>query len=233
METTTSTTKQKILIINDDPTTLEILSYNFLNEGYDIVVAKSAEEATKKLTTDFSLILLDVIMNGISGYQFAKSLRHKGDETPIIFLASKNTENDILTGFSVGGDDFITKPFSIKEVSARVKAVLKRQSANHTQTHQFVWKDLKIDYDIKEVTIASKNLGLSKTEFEVLAFMTMNQDKILSRKDFIQKIWAKSPLTIERTVDVHITRLRKKLGDYACLISNKSGYGYRFNINTL
>ncbi|MDR2010918.1 MAG: response regulator transcription factor [Bacteroidales bacterium] len=228
MDNSTLNTKQKILIVDDDPNILEILSYNLMNDGYETVLANSAEEAAEKLTPDFSLILLDIMMGGMSGYQFAQSLRSKGDETPIVFLTAKNTENDMLTGFSVGGDDYISKPFSLKEVSARVKAVLKRQKAKSMQTNRFEWKDFIIDFDIKEITIAGKSAGLTKTEFEVVAFLSMNQDKIFSRKELIEHVWNETPFITERTVDVHITRLRKKLGEYAFLISNKSGYGYRF-----
>jgi DNA-binding response OmpR family regulator len=225
--------KQKILIVDDDPNICEILSYNLLNEGYEIVSVHSAEEAFGKLTSDFSLILLDIMMGGMSGYQFARTLRSMGNETPIVFLTAKNTENDMLTGFSVGGDDYISKPFSLKEVSARVKAILKRRQTEPIQTNKFIFKDIIIDFDIKEVTVAGKSAGVTKTEFEVLAFLAKNQDHIYSREELISHIWEKAPYITERTVDVHITRLRKKLGAYAPLISNKSGYGYRFNVSNV
>ncbi|MDR2679950.1 MAG: response regulator transcription factor [Tannerella sp.] len=225
--------KQKIFIVDDDPDICEILSYNLVNEGYETELAHSAEEAFGKLTSDFSLILLDIMMGGMSGYQFARTLRSMGNETPIIFLTAKNTENDMLTGFSVGGDDYISKPFSLKEVSARVKAILKRRQTDPARTNKFVYKDIIIDFDIKEVTVAGKSAGVTKTEFEVLAFLAKNQDHIYSREELINHIWEKAPYITERTVDVHITRLRKKLGEYAPLISNKSGYGYRFNISNV
>lgn len=225
--------KEKILIVDDDPNICEILSYNLVNEGYETVPAHSAEEALGKLSSDFSLILLDIMMGGMSGYQLARTLRSMGNEIPIIFLTAKNTENDMLTGFSVGGDDYIAKPFSLKEISARVKAVLKRRQTAPVQSNKFVFKDIVIDFDIKEVTIAGKSAGITKTEFEVLSFLVKNQEHIYSREELIRHIWEKAPYITERTVDVHITRLRKKLGDYALLISNKSGYGYRFNIGNV
>jgi DNA-binding response OmpR family regulator len=225
--------KQKILVVDDDPNIREILSYNLMSEGYETVPAASAEEAFGKLSSDFSLILLDIMMGGMSGYQFAQTLRSMGNEMPIIFLTAKNTENDMLTGFSVGADDYISKPFSLKEVSARVKAVLKRQQANPVQANKFTFKDIVIDFDIKEVTIAGKSAGITKTEFEVLSFLAKNQERIYSRSELIRHVWEKSPYITERTVDVHITRLRKKLGEYGALVSNKSGYGYRFNISSL
>jgi DNA-binding response OmpR family regulator len=226
--------KQKIFIVDDDPNICEILSYNLISEGYETVLAYSAEEAFGKLSSDFSLILLDIMMGGMSGYQFAQTLRSLQNEIPIIFLTAKNTENDMLTGFSVGADDYISKPFSLKEVSARVKAVLKRRQTKLVPTaNKFIFKDIIIDFDIKEVTIAGKSAKVTKTEFEILAFLVKNQDHIYSREELINHIWEKSPYITERTVDVHITRLRKKLEEYASLISNKSGYGYRFNISNI
>jgi DNA-binding response OmpR family regulator len=224
--------KQKILIVDDDPNIGEILSYNLIGEGYETVLAGSAEDAFEKLSSDFSLILLDIMMGGMSGYQFARTLRSMDNEIPIVFLTAKNTENDMLTGFSVGADDYIAKPFSLKEVSARVKAILKRrQQTPVSAASRFVFKEMVIDFDIKEVTVAGKSAGVTKTEFELLAFLVKNQDCIFSRAELIRHIWEKSPYITERTVDVHITRLRKKLNEYGVLISNKSGYGYRFNIS--
>ena len=220
----------KILIVDDDASICEILSYNLINDGYETVIANSAEEAAKKLNSSFSLILLDVMMGGLSGYQFAQSLRSQGIQTPIIFLTAKNTENDMLTGFSVGADDYIAKPFSLKEISARVKAVLKRQKTETTPINKFSLNDLVIDFDRKEVFIGKESINVTKTEFEILAFLAKNHEKIFSRKELINTIWEETPFITERTVDVHITRLRKKLGQYAFLISNKSGYGYRFKV---
>ena len=220
----------KILIVDDDASICEILSYNLINDGYETVIANSAEEAAKKLNSSFSLILLDVMMGGLSGYQFAQSLRSQGIQTPIIFLTAKNTENDMLTGFSVGADDYIAKPFSLKEISARVKAVLKRQKAETTPINKFSLNDLVIDFDRKEVFIGKESINVTKTEFEILVFLAKNHEKIFSRKELINTIWEETPFITERTVDVHITRLRKKLGQYAFLISNKSGYGYRFKV---
>ena len=225
--------KEKILIVDDDPDISEILSYNLVSEGYETVRACCAEEAFGKLSSDISLILLDVMMGGMSGYRFARTLRSMNNDIPVIFLTAKNTENDMLTGFSVGADDYISKPFSLKEVSARVKAVLKRRQAAPVPANRFVFKDMMIDFDIKEVTIAGMSAGITKTEFEVLAFLAKNQDHVYSREELINRIWEKSPYITERTVDVHITRLRKKLGEYSALISNKSGYGYRFNLSKM
>ena len=225
--------KQKILIVDDEPNICEILDYNLSNDGYETVCVYSAEEALEKLTSEYSLILLDVMMGGISGYKMAEVLRSKGNQTPIIFLTAKDTENDMLTGFSVGGDDYISKPFSLKEVSARVKAILKRKNVEAQPIDRFSYKDFSIDFDTKEVVIEKEAVLLTKTEFELLEFLIKHQERIFSREEIINHIWTETPYITERTVDVHITRLRKKLGSYSSLISNRSGYGYRFNISNL
>ena len=225
----------KILVVDDDELIREVLEFNLANEGFEITCAVSGEEATKKLSSEHSLILLDIMMGGMSGYRFAEELRKKGNDIPIIFLTAKDTENDMLTGFSVGGDDYIAKPFSIKEVIARVKAVLKRQK-NKTalkDTDKLTFNDLTIDVNTKEVFINSKKIELTKTEYKLLAFLITNSNRVISREEFIDTIWKETPFITERTVDVHITRLRKKLEDYAHLITNQTGFGYRFNTSEL
>ena len=222
--------KHKILVVDDEPDICEILAYNLANEGYEVVCVYSAEEAFEKLTSEFSLILLDVMMGGMSGYKMSETLRNNGNWIPVIFLTAKDTENDMLTGFSVGGDDFISKPFSLKEVSARVKAVLKRQKAEIKPINRFAYKDFTVEFDTKEVFVENETIMLTKTEFEILKLLIEHQERIFSREEIINRIWEETPYITERTVDVHITRLRKKLGSYSTLISNRSGYGYRFII---
>jgi DNA-binding response OmpR family regulator len=227
----------KILIVDDERDICEILDFNLTNEGFEITCAYSAEEALEKLGSGRSLILLDVMMGGMSGYKLAETLRRSHNQIPIIFLTAKDTENDMLTGFSVGGDDYISKPFSIKEVVARVKAVLRRQkTAEETpdaDCPKLVFGDVGIDLKLKELTIGAEKIALTKTEFEVLVFLAENPQRVLSRSEIIDKIWKETPFVTERTVDVHITRLRKKLGKYAPAITNRSGYGYRFNTSCL
>lgn len=229
---------KKILIVDDEKDICEILEFNLSNEGFDIDCANSAEEALEKITSENSLILLDVMMGGISGYKMAEKLRKEGNQIPIIFLTAKDTENDMLTGFSVGGDDYISKPFSIKEVVARVKAVLKRnemqkKSENLKNDNRLHFDDISINLETKEVFIGTENIVLTKTEFEILILLAQHPDKIFSREDIIDRVWKETPYITERTVDVHITRLRKKLGSRSSLISNRSGYGYRFNLNNI
>lgn len=223
----------KILIVDDEKDICEILEFNLSNEGFDVELAYSAEEALKKLNPDFSLILLDVMMGGISGYKMAEKLRKEGNNIPIVFLTAKDTENDMLTGFSVGGDDYISKPFSIKEVIARIKAVVKRLEVKKNtkeSTTELTFAGIVINMDKKELTVDGEKVALTKTEFEILALLATNVDKVFSREDIIQTVWRETPYITERTVDVHIARLRKKMGEYSSLIANRSGYGYRFNI---
>ena len=222
-----------ILIVDDEKDICEILEFNLSNEGFDVELAYSAEEALKKLNPDFSLILLDVMMGGMSGYKMAEKLRKEGNNIPIVFLTAKDTENDMLTGFSVGGDDYISKPFSINEVIARIKAVVKRLEVKKNtkeSTTELTFAGIVINMDKKELTVDGEKVALTKTEFEILALLATNVDKVFSREDIIQTVWRETPYITERTVDVHIARLRKKMGEYSSLIANRSGYGYRFNI---
>ena len=222
----------KILIVDDEPNICEILEFNLANEGYETTTAYSAEEALEKLDSSCALVILDVMMGGMSGYKLAETLRRNGNTISIIFLTAKDTENDMLTGFSVGGDDYISKPFSIKEVLARVKAVLKRQKAvdnSEEKKRQIVFENVVIDLELKEVRVDAEKITLTKTEFEVLVLLAEHPERVFSREEIIDKIWVETPYITERTVDVHITRLRKKLGAYSSLITNRSGYGYRFN----
>jgi DNA-binding response OmpR family regulator len=220
----------KILIVDDDPNICEILAYNLAHDGYGATCVNSAEEALEKLNAEYNLILLDVMMGGMSGYKMAETLRNSGNQIPIIFLTAKNTENDMLTSFSVGGDDYISKPFSLKEVSARVKAVLKRQKKKIESIEKFIFKDLNIDFDCKEVFIGESRIMLTKTEFKILELLVQHQERVFPREKMIDILWKETPYITERTVDVHITRLRKKLGDYGSYITNRPGYGYRFDI---
>ncbi|MBK5720539.1 response regulator transcription factor [Dysgonomonas sp. Marseille-P4677] len=222
-----------ILIVDDEPDIREILQFNLQNEGYDIDLAESAEQAAQLLTPEHRLILLDVMMGGISGFKFADQLRKEGNNIPIIFLTAKDTENDMLTGFSIGGDDYIAKPFSIKEVVARVRSVLKRTDSHKGKTNHknvLTVNNLEIDFDTKTVTIDNTIIELTKTEFNILVLLVENTGRIFSRADILDKAWKDDGIVLERTVDVHIARLRKKIGSYGDCIVNRTGYGYTFNL---
>ncbi|HOV71755.1 MAG TPA: response regulator transcription factor, partial [Dysgonamonadaceae bacterium] len=212
--------REKILVVDDEKDICNILQFNLENEGFEVEVAYSAEEALKKLSDSHSLVILDVMMEGMSGFKMAEKVRKEGNTVPIIFLTAKNAENDMLKGFSLGGDDYITKPFSVKEVLARVKAVLKRTAMAQSSSTKWVYGDLVIDMSSNRVTVKDKEVPLTKKEFEILALLVQSAPTILTRSEILNKVWSDNEFVLDRTVDVHITRLRKKLGDYASLILN-------------
>jgi two-component system alkaline phosphatase synthesis response regulator PhoP len=221
---------KKILIVDDEEDLCEILQYNLGNAGYQTEIAHSAEEALKKEISDFDLILLDVMMGAMSGFKMADKLRNEMQvNVPIIFLTAKDTENDILTGFSLGADDYIAKPFSINELTARVKAVLKRALNDKTKNQgKLHFGELEIDTAKKRLIIHDEKVELTKKEFEILKVLIENQGKVFSRDDILAIVWGKDVIVTERTVDVNITRLRNKLGAYGSCLKNKTGYGYYF-----
>ncbi len=225
--------KGKILIVDDEADICEILQFNLENAGFNVDCASSAEEALKKLSSEHSLILLDVMMDGMSGFRMAEVVRkERGSQIPIIFLTAKNAENDLLTGFSAGGDDYIGKPFSIHEVIARVKAVLKRAggpSSAEQAENDIVSGRIRIDISRKMVYAAESPVLLSKKEFEILYLLASHEGRVYSREDIINELWKDAPYVLDRTVDVHIARIRGKLGEYKNYLTNRSGYGYCFS----
>ncbi|MDR1683594.1 MAG: response regulator transcription factor [Candidatus Symbiothrix sp.] len=225
----------KLLIVDDEDCICEMLRFNFENEGFLVETAASGEEAMEKILSGikYDLILLDVVMGGISGFRLTESLRKSGNLTPIIFVTAKNTENDLQTGFSVGGDDYIFKPFSVKEVTARVRAVLKRgqwhQSAIKHNADYIAVGDVKVFLESRLLKIKNEIIPVTKTEFEVLRMLIESPNKIHARSEIIKQVWPNESNVLKRTVDVHIARLRKKMGEYSGCILNRSGYGYSFN----
>ncbi|MBP1639943.1 MAG: two component transcriptional regulator, winged helix family [Bacteroidetes bacterium] len=221
----------KLLIVEDEPDLCEILQFNLESEGYTVDVANSAEEALTKNLSQYNLLLLDVMMGQMSGFKLAQLLKSKPEtkHIPIIFLTARVTENDVLTGFNTGADDYILKPFSIKVVAARVKAVLNRSIVTGTQKKDIVkFEALEIDLNAKQVTIEGKAVDLTKTEFELLALFVQNPTKVFSRESILTQVWTEDVYVTDRTVDVHITRLRKKIEPYGKNIVTRSGYGYCF-----
>ena len=218
--------KERILIVDDEADIREILLFNLENAGFEVDTAASAEEALEVLTPSHSLILLDVMMRGMSGFRLAEVLRkERKNMVPIIFLTAKNTENDLLTGFSAGGDDYISKPFSVYEVIARVKAVLRRSStpAEERKESSVVCGQITIDMSRKLVFAGENQVVLSKKEFEILSLLASNPGKLFSREKIIEELWKDAPYVLDRTVDVHIARIRSKLGEYKNHITNRSG----------
>ena len=222
----------KILIVDDEEDLCEILQFNLENEGFKTEIAYSAEEALEKSLENFSVILLDVMMGKMSGFKFAEKIRKEMQlKTPIIFLTAKTTENDTLTGFSLGADDFISKPFSIKEVIARVKAVTMRTSGNPNNNKETIKvKGLELNIEKKQLIVDNVLVKLTKKEFEILKLFIQNIGRVFSRSDILERIWSDDVIVIDRTIDVNIARIRKKIGKYDKNIINRSGYGYCFEI---
>ena len=224
--------KKKIMIVDDEPDLREILQFNLENAGYEVVAVASAEAALEICDRNVDLILLDVMMEGMSGFKMAEILRkEKHDTVPIIFLTARSAENDLLTGFSAGGDDYIPKPFSINEVLARVKAVLKRSSSVKPERTQqeIVLGKLRIDVARKMVYVDGVAVVLPKKELEILTLLASHPGRIYSREEMIDELWEDAPYVLDRTVDVHIARIRSKLGECKSYLTNRSGYGYSMN----
>lgn len=219
----------KILIVDDEKDLCEILEFNLTSEGFETEIAHSAEDALKKSLDKFDLILLDVMMAEMSGYKMASKVRKELKLTvPIIFLTAKTTENDLLTGFNVGGDDYISKPFSIKEVVARIKAVLKRGIHIQDSNKILKYNGLEVDGNSKAVTIDNELVNLTKKEFDILALLLKYEGQYIERNEILERVWNDDVIVTERNVDVNIARLRKKVGKYGKNIKGKSGYGYAF-----
>lgn len=224
----------RILIVDDEQDLCEILQFNLESEGYEVDTANSAEEALSKLNSQHILILLDVMMEDMSGFQMANKIRKElNNNVPIIFLTAKDTENDMLTGFNVGGDDYITKPFSLKAVMARVKAVLKRSTksavSNESLEDIFVYKSLEINFDTKKVMVNNVEAQLTRKEYMILALLVQSPQRFFTREQILSQVWDDDTYVIERSVDVHIARLRKKLGTIGENIINRTGFGYSFD----
>ncbi|WP_280184888.1 response regulator transcription factor [Bacteroides fragilis] len=222
----------RILVVDDEEDLCEILKFNLENEGYEVDTANSAEEALQMNISSYHLLLLDVMMGEISGFKMANLLKKdkKTAQVPIIFITAKDTENDTVTGFNLGADDYISKPFSLREVIARVKAVLRRTATSDTEKapEQLCYQSLVIDITKKKVSIDGEEVPLTKKEFEILFLLLQNKGRVFSREDILSRIWSNEVYVLDRTIDVNITRLRKKIGTYGKRIVTRLGYGYCF-----
>lgn len=221
----------RILVAEDEEDICEILQFNLESEGLQVDVVHSAEEALKKKLADYDLFLLDVMMGKLSGFGLAQKMRKElAIDAPIIFLTARTNENDVLTGFNVGADDYISKPFSIRELQARVKTILKRtQKKNDPATKELLeLGDISIDSVAKRLLILDRKIDLTRKEFEILLLLASNPGRIFSREEILNRIWNDDVIVTDRTVDVNITRLRKKMESYSSFIRNKPGYGYYF-----
>lgn len=224
--------KQRILVVDDEETLCEALQFNLEVEGYEVDVAYSAEEALTKDISTYSLILLDVMMGEMSGFKMARMLKQDPAtaDIPIIFCTARDTEDDMIAGLNLGADDYIAKPFSIRNVLARVKTVLRRsKSRNNDQPDTIIkYGGIVIDSSSKQCTVDGQPVKLPRKEFEILSLLVSHPGRIFSRNDILAKIWGSDVIVSDRTIDVNITRLRQKIGRYGNSIITRSGYGYGF-----
>lgn len=225
---------KRILVVDDEQDLCEILSFNIQTEGYHVDTANSAEEALEMDIASYDLLLLDVMMGGMSGFQLAKKLKENPmtAHVPIIFLTARDTENDTLTGFNLGADDYISKPFSIREVMVRIRAVLRRtaeQNGSADEPKVIGYQGLVLDLDKKTVSIDGEAVPFTKTEFELLHLLLEEKGRVFSRQELIDRVWPKDVMVLDRTVDVNITRMRKKVGRFAKCIVTRLGFGYYFD----
>ena len=230
----------KILVVDDEQDICEILQYNLETEGYEVVTANSAEEALELPLQEYGLILLDVMMDEMSGFQMARKMKDNPATAPIpiIFITALEGEDNMVKGLNIGADDYIAKPLSIKEVKARVRAVLRRTSVSNQRPdeqavttasdHQITYEGITLDLNAKRATLDGEDLSLTKLEFELLSLLLQHPDKVFSREDLLKYCWPQDVLVLDRTVDVNITRLRKKIGRYGQQIKTRVGYGYCF-----
>ncbi len=229
----------KILIVDDEEPICEILKYNLELEGYEADYALSAEEAMNLDLSSYALFILDIMMDQVSGFDFAKQLRNniKTENTPIIFCSALDGEDDTVMGLNIGGDDYITKPFVISEVLARVRAVLRRSQASQQYAYNvsqaltepdIVFKTLRIDRNEKACYLDGQPVALTKTKFEILLFFLTHRNRIYSREEIIREVWPDDVVVSNRTIDTNITRLRKKIDPYGNYIITRLGFGYGF-----
>ena len=222
--------KQRILVVDDENDICEVIKLNLELNGYAVDTASTAEEALKKDLSQFSLLLLDVMMGEMSGYELTKKIRedNKFASLPIILCTAKDQESDVETGFLSGADDYIKKPFSMKELILRVQSLLRRCQNSQQQKSILSYQGLIIDRNMKSCEVDGVNVPLTKQEFDILELFLSSPEIIFSREEILDKVWEEDVLVIDRTIDVNINRLRKKLGEYGKNIITKSGYGYGF-----
>ncbi len=227
----------RILIVDDEETLCEVLKLNLENEGYDVDIALSAEQALGYNLKAYSLILLDIMMGEISGIKMAKML--KADvataDIPIIFCTARDTEDDMIMGLNLGADDYIMKPYTVRNVIARVKSVLRRTASRRNiaapainKTNRIVVDGLCLDLEFKRCTVDGEDVKLARKEFELLVYLVQHRGQICSREQILSRVWSDEVVVLDRTIDVNITRVRSKIGAYGSYIVTRSGFGYGF-----
>lgn len=222
--------KHKILIVDDEESLCEILQFNLEVEGYEADVAYSAEQALEMHPERYSLILLDVMMGEMSGFKMARILKSNPEtaRVPVIFCTARDTEDDTVAGLNLGADDYIAKPFSIREVLARVRSVLRRTASPQTESEVIGYEGLEMDLRRKSCTVDGEEVSRTKKEFEILSLMLSHRGVIFSREEILHRVWSDEVVVLDRTIDVNITRLRRKIGRYGEHIVTRLGYGYGF-----
>ena len=229
--------KYRILVVDDEESLCEILKFNLEREGYDVTTATSAEEALALELGELDLVILDVMMGELSGFGLARILRKRSETAtlPIIFCSALDNEEDKIKGLDIGADDYISKPFSIAEVLARVRSVLRRSTrrneaaAKNTEEEYVIsFESLTINTLSKSCRIDGQEIALTRKEFDILVLLLSNRGTILSREQIMKRVWSDEVIVLDRTIDVNITRMRKKLGRYGNNIITRTGYGYGF-----
>jgi two-component system phosphate regulon response regulator PhoB len=226
---------KKILVVDDEETLCEVLKLNLQNEGYEVDIATSAEQALTYDVRSYALVLLDIMMGEISGIQMAKILKSEPSTAsiPIIFCTARDSEDDMISGLDLGADDYIMKPYTVRNVIARVRSVLRRTARQQDvvvppSDHLLQVEGLHLDMNLKECFVDGKQVKLTKTEYELLAFLMAHRGKIYSRDEIVHRVWG-NVIVLERTIDVNITRLRSKIGPYGAYIITRLGFGYGFS----
>ena len=229
------TTTRRILIVDDEETLCEVLKLNLENEGYDVDTAFSAEQALTYDLRSYSLVLLDIMMGEISGIKMARMM--KADiataDIPIIFCTARDSEDDMVMGLNLGADDYIVKPYTVRNVVARIRSVLRRTSGHKVpqaaaRTNSLVVEGLHLDMEFKRCTVDGTEVKLTRKEFELLAYLISHRGRVCSREQILSRVWSDEVVVLDRTIDVNITRVRQKIGPYGAYIVTKSGYGYGF-----
>ena len=222
----------KVLVVEDEASIREMIALNLRLAGMEAVEADSAEAALPLLEQrpGCDAAILDVMLPGMNGFSLCETIRRTDQKIGIIILSAKGQEQDKIRGLSIGADDYMTKPFSLREVAARVKAVLRRtqQGEGERAPEQIVYESLVLDIIKKKVSIDGEEAPLTKKEFEILLLLLQNKGRVFSREDILGRIWSDEVYVLDRTIDVNITRLRKKIGIYGKCIVTRLGYGYCF-----
>lgn len=227
--------ESRILVVDDEITLCKVLKMNLENEGYNVDVAYSAEQALTYDLKSYSLILLDIMMGDISGIKMAKMLKSDVETSmiPIIFCTARDTEDDMIMGLNIGADDYIIKPYTIRNIIARVKSVLRRTYGNINNkpsdtSNILKLEGLELDLEFKICMVDGEEVKLVRKEFELLAYLIKHKGKICSREQILNSVWSDEVMVLGRTIDVNITRLRSKIGKYGSYIITRSGFGYGF-----